>query len=93
MTVTQEQIKNISKLSKIRLKDEEKTTADLNSILGYVEQLNQVDTTWVIWTVNVLNTYARLREDIINSEKNPDLFKNTKQKIVANQISIDKIMN
>lgn len=92
MSVTQEEVKKISNLGKLRLKDEAKTTADLNNVLGYVEQLNEVDTTWVEGTVNVLNTYNRMREDEIRKEKNPDLFKNTKQQVIADQIAVSNIM-
>jgi Asp-tRNA(Asn)/Glu-tRNA(Gln) amidotransferase C subunit len=39
MSITQEQIKNIANLSKLRLENEEQLTQNINDILGYVEQL------------------------------------------------------
>lgn len=92
MSVTQDEIKKISKLSNIALKDQAKTTNDINGILSWVEELNKVDTTGVEWTVNVLNTYNRMREDKISTEKNTELLNSTNQKVVANQISLTSIM-
>jgi aspartyl/glutamyl-tRNA(Asn/Gln) amidotransferase C subunit len=45
MSLTQEQIKNIANLSKLRLKNEEKIMGNINDILNYVDQLSEVDTT------------------------------------------------
>lgn len=92
MSVTQEEVQKIANLSKLSLKNEEKITESMNSTLKWVEQLNEVDTTWVKWTVNVLNFYNPMRIDKISENKNPDLFTTTKQKVVANQIALNNIM-
>jgi len=92
MSVTQEEVQKIANLSKLNLNNEEKITENINSTLKWVEQLNEVDTKWVKWTVNVLDLYNPMREDTIATEKNPDLFSATKQKVVANQIALNNIM-
>lgn len=95
MTLTQEQIIKLSeKLWKIYL-DEPKLTEDLNNILGYMNLLNEIDTTWVSQTISVVENENILREDKI-LEKNikiKDLLDCSPQKVVANQISISNIMN
>lgn len=96
MSLTQEQIEKLSRnLSKINLSDP-KLTWDLNNILDYIDQLNKVDTTWVIPTVNVVENDIKeswLREDIEKREQEPkDLLNCSNQKVIANQIAITDIM-
>lgn len=96
MSLTQEQIEKLSKnLSKVDLSDP-KLVWDLNSILDYIDQLNEVDTTWVIPTVNVVESEisnSSLREDIEKREQNPkDLLDCSNQKVIANQIAVADIM-
>lgn len=94
MTLTQEQIKKLSRnLSKIDL-DEPKLANDINEILKYIDLLNEVDTTWVRPTVSVIETKSILREDKeVEKEISPkDLLNCSNQKIVANQIAVANIM-
>jgi len=94
MSVTQEQIEKISKqLSKINV-DNEKITWDLNSILNYIDLLNEVDTTWIKPTISVIESENVLREDIIEKKSidKKDLLKCSNQKIIADQIAITNIM-
>lgn len=93
MTLTQEQINNLSKnLSKISLK-EDKMTEDINGILQYINLLNEVDTTWVEPTVSVVEKKSSLRKDEI-SQKIPtkELLNCSNQKIISDQIAISNIM-
>lgn len=93
MSLTQEQIEKLSKnLSKIRI-DNEKLAQDVNWILHYVDLLNEVDTTWVKCTTNVVENESILREDIEKRELDPkNLLACSKQKVIANQIAISNIM-
>lgn len=93
MSLTQEQIKNIANLSKLRLKNEEKITGNINDILNYVDQLSEVDTTGVEGTVNVIPNDTPLRKDEIkDSNLTSELLGNTNQSVVANQIALQNIM-
>lgn len=94
MTVTQDQIKNIIKnLSKLPDADK-KIEWDVLNIIGYMEMLNEVDTTWVEPTVSVSNFIKPLREDTEVREINPtDLLNCSSQKVVSNQIVISNIMS
>jgi len=92
MSITQEQIKNIANLSKLRLDNEEQLTQNINDILGYVEQLNEIDTTWVKGTVSVIPGKNKMREDKeINSDCAP-LLEQSGQRVIQNQIAIQNIM-
>jgi len=94
MNLTQEQIEKLAiNLSKIKVNGE-KTSNDINWILKYIELLNEIDTTWVQATVSVINTQNKLRKDIEKEKyisKN-DLLNCSNQKIIADQIAINKIM-
>ncbi len=95
MSITQEQIEKIaSSLSKIRPADTSKVLTSINSILEYVDILNEVDTTHVPMTVNVISKEKNiLRKDEIKKEIEPiKLLKCSNQKIVANQIAVSDIM-
>lgn len=95
MSITQEQIKNISKkLAKLNSKNEEKLAQDINSILKYIDLLNEVDTTGVIPTVSVIQkTKNNFKKDYEKRDINPqDLLNCSPQKIVSNQIALSDIM-
>lgn len=94
MTITQDQIKKIAKnLCKLPWEDI-KLAADVNEILSYVDMLNEVDTTGVEPTINVVSKKSILRKDeIIQKEATAEsLLKCSSQKIIANQIAIWNIM-
>ena len=95
MSLTQEQIEKLSKnLSKITV-DNENIATWINWILDYIELLNEVDTTWVIPTVSVIETNSKLRDDVekeISISNRDDLLACSNQKIIANQIAISNIM-
>lgn len=96
MSITQEILKNIIKnLSKLKVANEEKILWNVNDILWYMDTLNQVDTTWVIPTVSVIDSKNKLRVDIEREKivKTKDLLACSPQKIVNNQIAISNIMH
>lgn len=95
MSITQEQIKKISKnLAKLAPKNEEKLASSINSILAYIELLNEVDTSNVIPTISVISKkHNSLKMDEEKRNIEPvDLLKCSKQKIIANQIAVSDIM-
>jgi len=60
-------VRRIAKLARIRIEDGEVITlqTELNAILGYVEQLNEVDVTGVEPLSGGAQMAMRLREDIV----------------------------
>lgn len=94
MTITQEQISNIArKLWKLKSKNEQRLLNDTNSILSYIDLLNEVDTNWVEPTVSVIKSTSTLKNDEEKRDISPkDLLACSSCKVIANQIAISDIM-
>ena len=95
MTITQEQIIKLSKnLAKLYPQNEEKLASSMNSILTYIELLNEVDTNWVTPTISVITKNgSELKEDVEKRNISPsELLKCSPQKVIANQIAVSDIM-
>ena len=68
MSVTTEQVRHIARLARIAMSDEEiaALAPELNNILGWVEQLGEVDTEGVEPLTAVIDLKLRLRDDVVN---------------------------
>ena len=68
MSVTPEQVRHIARLARIAMSDEEiaALAPELNNILGWVEQLGEVNTDGVEPLTAVIDQKLRLREDVVN---------------------------
>ena len=68
MSVTNEQVRHIARLARIAMSDEEleRLVPELNNILGWVEQLGEVNTDGVEPLTAVIDQKLRLREDVVN---------------------------
>jgi len=68
MSVSTQQVRHIAKLARIAMSDDEieRLAPELNNILGWVEQLGDVDTDGVEPLTAVIDQKLRLRDDIIN---------------------------
>ena len=68
MSVSPEQVRHIAKLARIAMSDEEleRLLPELNNILGWVEQLGEVNTDGVEPLTAVIDQKLRLRDDIVN---------------------------
>ena len=75
-TLTKDQVRHIAKLARLSLTDAEveKFTTELGAILGYIDQLTEVDTAGVTPTAQVTGTTSVLRQDELRAEPlaNPD---------------------
>jgi aspartyl-tRNA(Asn)/glutamyl-tRNA(Gln) amidotransferase subunit C len=67
MSVSTEQVRHIAKLARIAMSDEEieRLAPELNNILGWVEQLSEVNTDGVEPLTAVINQKLRLRDDVV----------------------------
>lgn len=67
MEVTESMIDNLAHLARLRFSDEEKASlkADLQKMIAFVEQLQEVDTTGVEPLIHMSDTVNVLREDEI----------------------------
>jgi aspartyl-tRNA(Asn)/glutamyl-tRNA(Gln) amidotransferase subunit C len=67
MSVSPEQVRHIARLARIAMSDEEleRLVPELNAIIGWVEQLGEVDTDGVEPLATVIDQQLRLREDAV----------------------------
>ena len=67
MPVSTEQVRHIAKLARIAMSDEEieRLAPELNNILGWVEQLAEVNTEGVEPLTAVIDQKLRLRGDVV----------------------------
>ena len=67
MSVTNEQVRHIARLARIAMSDEEieRLEPELNNILGWVEQLGEVNTDGIEPLTAVIDQKLRLREDVV----------------------------
>ena len=67
MSVTSEQVRHIAKLARIGMSDAEveALVPELNNILGWVEQLAEVNTDGVEPLTAVIDQKLRLRDDVV----------------------------
>jgi aspartyl-tRNA(Asn)/glutamyl-tRNA(Gln) amidotransferase subunit C len=68
MSVSSEQVRHIARLARIAMSDEEleRLLPELNNILGWVEQLGEVNTDGVEPLTGVIDLKQRLRDDVVN---------------------------
>ncbi len=74
MSVDTDTVKRVASLSRIAVSDAEaeKMTGELNVILGFVEQLNEVNIEGVEPMTSVLPMATKQRADVINDGHKPD---------------------
>jgi aspartyl-tRNA(Asn)/glutamyl-tRNA(Gln) amidotransferase subunit C len=67
MPVSTDQVRHIAKLARIAMSDEEieRLAPELNNILGWVEQLGEVNTDGVEPLTAVIDQKLRLRDDVV----------------------------
>lgn len=68
MSVTDKEVRHVAKLARLALGEEEiaRMVPELNNILGWVEQLAEVDTEGVEPLTAVIANELRLRDDVVN---------------------------
>ena len=68
MSVSSEQVRHIAKLARIGMNDAEveALVPEINNILGWVEQLGEVNTDGVEPLATVIDQKLRLRDDVVN---------------------------
>ena len=68
MSVNTEQVRHIAKLARIAMSDAEveALVPELNNILGWVEQLDEVNTDGVEPLTAVIDNRLRLRDDVVS---------------------------
>jgi len=84
MSVDKETVTKIASLARIAINDDEAAALvpELNNILGWVEQLGEVDVSGVDPMTAVIPNALRMRDDIINAD--PLTGGGVRDKILAN---------
>jgi aspartyl-tRNA(Asn)/glutamyl-tRNA(Gln) amidotransferase subunit C len=72
--ITREEVEHVARLARLELAEEEmeRMTAQLDSILGYVEKLNGLDTAQVEPTTTVIPMVSVMREDVVRPSLTQD---------------------
>jgi aspartyl-tRNA(Asn)/glutamyl-tRNA(Gln) amidotransferase subunit C len=73
MSVDQATVKRVARLARIKLKDEDipRLEGELNSILGWIEQLNEVDVSGVEPLTSVVSVKMKMRKDVVADGHSP----------------------
>lgn len=84
MSIDSSTVKKVASLARIAVLDDEaeRLVPELNNILGWVEQLGQVDVTGVEPMTAVIPNALRLRDDVVNAD--PLTGGNVRDKVLAN---------
>ena len=75
MSIDNKIVRKVSKLAKIRIKEEEETKLikELNNILGWVDELKKVNTDQIEPMLSVFNESMVMRKDEVFSETSDEL--------------------
>ncbi len=72
--ITREEVEHVARLARLELAEEEKEqmTAQLDSILEYIEKLKELDTAQVEPTTTVIPMVSVMREDVVRPSLSQD---------------------
>lgn len=73
--ITKEEVRHVAHLARLHFTDEEaeKFTLQINDILGYINKLNQVETTAIPPTTHAIRLDNAFRDDIVRESLSRDL--------------------
>jgi aspartyl-tRNA(Asn)/glutamyl-tRNA(Gln) amidotransferase subunit C len=74
MPVDRKMVRRIARLARIKVSEEDvpRLESELNSILKWIEMLNEVDTSNVEPLTSVVRMQMKMREDVVTAGKDPD---------------------
>jgi aspartyl-tRNA(Asn)/glutamyl-tRNA(Gln) amidotransferase subunit C len=73
MSIDQKTVRRIARLARIRVEEADlpRLEGELNSILGWIEMLKEVDTTDVEPMTSVVKMSMKMRDDIVTEGEDP----------------------
>lgn len=97
MKFSEEDIKKLEQLSKLQLSKEERVARlkDLESILDYAKELEELDTSKVLPTSQVTGLINRVREDDAKKQDLPvgeSLLEHSKQDVEMKQLKVPNVL-
>jgi aspartyl-tRNA(Asn)/glutamyl-tRNA(Gln) amidotransferase subunit C len=92
--LTRDDVQHLAQLSSLELSDEELDglTGDLERIVGYIEQLSELDTTGVEPTYQVTDLENVWRDDTVQEGVSPDALLALAPDSHDNQIKVPKVL-
>ena len=74
MPVDRNMVRRIAKLARIKVSEEDvpRLESELNSILKWIEMLNEVDTSNAEPLTSVVRMQMKMREDVVTASQDPD---------------------
>jgi len=74
MSVTKDDVRKVARLSRIAVDEShlDELAGELNTILGWIDQLNEVDISDVEPLTSVVETKLPMREDVVTDGNIPD---------------------
>jgi len=93
--VTPAEVARIAHLSKLNLEggELEKLTEDFNQILGYVQQINEVNTDNVPWMTHVLDLQNVTRKDVPHDSFTTDEVKSLAPEFNAGYFVVPRVID
>lgn len=87
-------VRRIASLARIRVTDAEVEVlrGELNGILGWIEQLNEVNVDGVAPLAGATNMAARLRDDVVNDGGYPDKILSNAPDGTGKYFSVPKVI-
>lgn len=94
MSISKKDVEHVAKLARLELTEEEKAlyTEELNAVLGFMDTLNQLDTSDVVPTSHVLDIKNVFREDVMEPSMEPEEVVANAPAAKDNQFRVPKIM-
>lgn len=92
--ITRDDVLHLAQLSSLQLSDDEISSlgADLTNIIGYIEQLGELDTNGVEPTYQVTNLNNVWRDDVVEEGVDPVNLVALAPESQANQIKVPKVL-
>jgi aspartyl-tRNA(Asn)/glutamyl-tRNA(Gln) amidotransferase subunit C len=87
-------VRRIATLARIRMEDAEVATlvGELNTILGWIEQLNEVDVTGVDPLTGAAHMALKMREDIVTDGGYPDAILYNAPERIGDFFAVPKVV-
>jgi len=94
MSIEKSDVEYVARLARLALTDEEKElyTTELNAVLGFMETLNQLDTTDVPPTTHVLDLKNVFRDDVVGVSMSTEEVVANAPEAEDGQFKVPKIM-
>ena len=94
MSISKKDVEHVARLARLELTEEEKElyTEELNAVLGFMDTLNQLDTSEVPPTSHVLDIKNVFRDDVVEPSMEPEEVVANAPAAKDNQFRVPKIM-